>query len=309
MKKFLTLSLVALLSMSASNAVNAAIEKGNPVGIYYHNGETNVVNLNDREIKLRDNYTALFLNGTLITDYEVIIRNDRSLVPVRLISEELGATVDWDGENRIVTIKKDGKNILLAIDNNKVMVNNKEFALDYPAIIYNDSTYVPLRFIAENFDATVDYSSALGNDFERFPDMNLPIAPVNSIVGRFPNIMIDEKYDDSQKISKDDAIKNAKQQCLEGLDNFKITMRENLVSAGEPADRLDSDFNFIEEKINGMLHVGETARYYKFSTGVYDILYDKYNNNMFFIIYQDSTTVKKFDVNDPHLYIAGFIVG
>lgn len=46
-----------------------------------------------------------FANGKQINlDVPAMIENGRTLVPVRVISESLGATVNWDGTSRTVTI-------------------------------------------------------------------------------------------------------------------------------------------------------------------------------------------------------------
>ncbi|MDR1541658.1 MAG: copper amine oxidase N-terminal domain-containing protein [Clostridiales bacterium] len=126
-----------------------------------------------------------------ITEYEVIFRNDRSLAPVRLISEELGADVGWDGGKREVSIKKGQDEIVLAIGKDKAYVNGRAIALDCPAVLYRDRTYVPLRFIAENLDATVDYAPRMAVPFERYYyGTAMPVSPGNTIVRYYPNIII-----------------------------------------------------------------------------------------------------------------------
>ena len=49
-------------------------------------------------------------------DQKPLINNDnRTLVPVRFVSEALGAEVDWDGTKQQVSVKHNTKNILLQI--------------------------------------------------------------------------------------------------------------------------------------------------------------------------------------------------
>ncbi len=47
---------------------------------------------------------TLIINGKTITNASPQIVSDRTYVPLRVISEELGATVEWDGVNRVVSI-------------------------------------------------------------------------------------------------------------------------------------------------------------------------------------------------------------
>ncbi|MDR1538142.1 MAG: copper amine oxidase N-terminal domain-containing protein [Clostridiales bacterium] len=248
-------------------------------------------------------------NGTVITEYEVIIRNDRSLVPVRLIGEAMGANVDWDGGRREVSIQKGGREIVLSIGKSEATVNGRAAALDCPAIIYKDRTYVPLRFIAENLDATVAYAEKMGYNYKYYYDTQMPLSPAETIVRDFPNIMIDEKYDPGKAAPQAEAFKKVRETCLEGLENFRKTAVEGLLKTGDSKDRYDGAFADIESEISRMLYIGEVSRFYKFTIGPYDILYDKYSGRMFFVIYSDGILIKEVDVNDKSLFMLIFIVG
>lgn len=87
----------------------------------------------------------------------------RTLVPVRFITEELGANVSWDQETKTVTIDYKDKIIKLTIDNEFAIVNGEKVKLPsgVPAklMAYQDSwrTMVPIRFISENFDLDIDW--------------------------------------------------------------------------------------------------------------------------------------------------------
>ncbi len=109
-------------------------------------------------VKLVINSTEATINGTASTLLSApVIVDGRTLVPVRFISEALGAKVDWDGDTRTVTIELDGKTMKLVIDSTDADVAGANVALDVPAQIINDSTMVPIRFISENFGAKVDW--------------------------------------------------------------------------------------------------------------------------------------------------------
>ena len=307
MKKAVSCIIMTMLILCTNiSLVNASyIEKGNPAAIY----SDRIILSNGNEVDLNEYTTLLFLNGTLITDYEIIIRNDRALVPVRLIAQELGASVDWNESNRVVSITKSQKEIVLAIDSNVAFVNGIEINLDYPAIIYKDLTYVPLRFVAENLDATVHYSpgQSLSPKYTYYYDTQMPVSPANTIIRNFANIIIDQKYDFSDLITKEEAMKKTQEICLEGLENFTKSMRENLVNLNENPNR--NEFKVIKKEIDRMMYIGEVSRFYKFTIGPYDILFDRINHKIFFVIYSSGTTVKEVDINDTGLYLPIFIVG
>ena len=59
--------------------------------------------------------------------------------------------VKWNAEERTVYANKDNTTVKITIDSPMVFRNEEPVELDQPAIIYKDSTYVPLRFVGEAF--------------------------------------------------------------------------------------------------------------------------------------------------------------
>lgn len=94
------------------------------------------------------------------TDTDPIIENSRTLVPLKEIFEQLGAEVSWDAVAHTVSGKKEGTAIALKIGENKASINGKTTDIDTPAIIRNSRTMVPVRFIAESFNAEVVWEAA-----------------------------------------------------------------------------------------------------------------------------------------------------
>lgn len=86
-----------------------------------------------------------------------VIKNGRAMIPVRFISENFGAKVDWDGTTRTVTADMDGKSVRLTLGSKKIIINNKESALDVPAQSINGRTMIPLRALVEALGKNVFY--------------------------------------------------------------------------------------------------------------------------------------------------------
>lgn len=99
-------------------------------------------------------------------------KENRVMVPVRRIAEELQGTVSWDAANKIVTIHRPAQKfkwggfkdidraeltIVLKIGEKEAAVNSQTVTLDTQAEIRNGRTMVPLRFVSENFGATVEW--------------------------------------------------------------------------------------------------------------------------------------------------------
>jgi len=95
--------------------------------------------------------------GNLKFDTPPVIKEGRTLIPVRAISEAMGASVEYNAEEKIVTITKDDKIIIFNLSENKVYVGENEAEIDVPAEVMNNRTMVPLRFIAENLGLLVEY--------------------------------------------------------------------------------------------------------------------------------------------------------
>lgn len=95
-------------------------------------------------------------------DTPPVIKSNRTLIPVRALTEGFGAKVDWDQEEKKATIVKGDTVIELQLDNNIAIVNGKEVELDIPSASYSNRTYVPLRFIIENLGLNVDYDEESG---------------------------------------------------------------------------------------------------------------------------------------------------
>ncbi|SET34525.1 repeat domain (List_Bact_rpt) [Natronincola peptidivorans] len=85
--------------------------------------------------------------------------SNRTLVPLRFISQTLGAEVKWLPETRQVLITEEDTEILLTIGSKEVLVNGEMILMDTePRIIPPGRTFVPLRFVSEILGATVEYN-------------------------------------------------------------------------------------------------------------------------------------------------------
>ncbi|MEW5920985.1 MAG: stalk domain-containing protein [Bacillota bacterium] len=115
------------------------------------------------EIKLTVGLLQASVNGKPYTlDAEPFVKPkvNRTLVPVRFLSEAMGASVTWVPDKRQVVIRDAGKEIVLTIGSDRVLVNGVEKTLDCPAeILPPGRTFVPLRFVTENLGARVHYDA------------------------------------------------------------------------------------------------------------------------------------------------------
>ncbi|WP_136605631.1 leucine-rich repeat domain-containing protein [Paenibacillus dokdonensis] len=85
------------------------------------------------------------------------IQTGRTYVPIRFISEKLGASVSWNQSAKELTIQKDGKTIRWRVGNKQVKVNQQIVMSGAPLLLKNNSTFVPVRFVSEQLNTSVEY--------------------------------------------------------------------------------------------------------------------------------------------------------
>ncbi|WP_042229679.1 N-acetylmuramoyl-L-alanine amidase family protein [Paenibacillus popilliae] len=101
---------------------------------------------------------ALYLDGNSISLPEKItLVHSVTLIPVRVVSEQLGYKVGWDPKTKTVAINNDSKRLTMTVDSETATVNDKEVKLDVAPMLQKGTTLVPLRFIGENMGLTIEW--------------------------------------------------------------------------------------------------------------------------------------------------------
>ncbi|MTI83641.1 MAG: hypothetical protein FH756_06995 [Firmicutes bacterium] len=164
-----SLAVFAMHSDGEKNVIEGTItydEDGIPIGISFEVDKFStfaVIQLAQatKEIKLTIGQEQASINGNPYTlDAKPFITEaNRTLVPVRFVSEAIGAEVNWIAEDKQAVIKDGDTEIILTTGSDKVMVNGVQETLDAPAEIVENRTFVPLRFVSENLGAEVDYTT------------------------------------------------------------------------------------------------------------------------------------------------------
>lgn len=114
--------------------------------------------MNEVYKELGEKELKVFVNGRQpLFDVSPVVKDGRTLIPVRAVSEGMGATVGWDEATGTITVIKGGITVKLTIGDSTVNVNGQVKTLDVPAQIQNSRTLVPLRFISEAFKSDVQW--------------------------------------------------------------------------------------------------------------------------------------------------------
>lgn len=142
------LCIIIVLSMVGPTFVFAEAEQNNGDYIILQIGNP-VMNVNGLAIAI-----------DVSEDTVPVIKDGRTLVPIRAIIESMGGTVSWDGATSKVTLSYKGDIIKLIINCTTAFLNGKEKALDVAPVVINGRTMLPIRFIAENFGCKVDWNGS-----------------------------------------------------------------------------------------------------------------------------------------------------
>lgn len=104
-------------------------------------------------------------NGEAITfpDAQPFVdTNSRTLIPVRFVAQTMGAVVSWDQEAQTAIIEQDEIRILVPIGSDTISVTRNgdtdTVKMDTAAIVREERTYIPIRYVAEALGAWVSYS-------------------------------------------------------------------------------------------------------------------------------------------------------
>lgn len=179
-------------------------------------------------------------NGKIIkSDVQPVIQNERTMVPIRFISETLGYKVDWNNEERLVSITGKDTSLELKIGSKKAKVNGKEVELDAPSIIKNERTFVPLRFVAENLKAEVKWD----ND-------NFKVIINDSSNSSILNLSSDEELYVKE-------VKSLQNDLNKSIANLKSSFFENAASLSDAElnsayEKANSEIRNIVDKIKNM---------------------------------------------------------
>ena len=93
-----------------------------------------------------------------------IDESGRTIIPVRFVAEQLGASVEWNGKAQQVIIKSEDRTILMTIGSRTYTVNGMARSMDTAPVIKAgwDRTLVPVRFVSEALGYAVEWDGQNG---------------------------------------------------------------------------------------------------------------------------------------------------
>lgn len=216
----------------------------------------------------------LWMKGEIIKpDVAPYISEDRTMVPVRVISENLGKVVTWNNDDKKVTIKDEKGNEFSLVINEKFMEDissnvYRKIELDAPAVIKDDRTFVPIRAIAEAFGERVHWDNdkrvvVIGDNYDSKKIKNDEIEMTEDPLG------LDYLYkkdmagkSDEEKAIYENKMRNMPSKVFKGRKNGEVEACLAWLSFAKAGEFFEADLNknpYLNPNKDG-LDIGLTKR-------------------------------------------------
>ncbi|OWA37175.1 hypothetical protein B9G55_03650 [Saccharibacillus sp. O16] len=104
--------------------------------------------------------TKILFDNQELANADVLTVNQTTMVPIRVVSEELGYKVGWSQSAQQVSIVNGPDNIVLTINQGTASINGALVPLSQPAVAEKSTTYVPLRFVSAQLGMQVKWDNA-----------------------------------------------------------------------------------------------------------------------------------------------------
>jgi sugar lactone lactonase YvrE len=115
---------------------------------------------------VQDDQLKVVLDSEIITfDEAPELANGRTMVPVRAVSEALGYVVEFENNDQTIKLTKGNITVALYVGHPEISIDTGDNVMDKKDLdsapyIKNGRTYVPLRFISEEFGLDVQWNSS-----------------------------------------------------------------------------------------------------------------------------------------------------
>lgn len=94
-------------------------------------------------------------NKISFTDAYPYFEGERTMIPLRSVFEDAGATVNWDGETGLISVTRGDVTVSMKIGDRKITVGDKIYESDRAPVAIDNRTYIPLRVFSEGIGMEV----------------------------------------------------------------------------------------------------------------------------------------------------------
>lgn len=90
-----------------------------------------------------------------------IVQQNRTILPVRFVSESIGATVTWEQATKDIIVEYGSDTIKMQLNSKIMYKNGIQFISDIAPYVKNNRTFVPIRVISESLGKNVFYDRSV----------------------------------------------------------------------------------------------------------------------------------------------------
>lgn len=171
---------------------------------------------------------------SVASDVSPVIIKERTLIPLRAVFESMGAQVTWNESDRIAEVAMGPSAVQLDIDGQAAFVNGNQAAMDVPALIINDRTMIPLRFVGESLNCGIGW-----DDLTRTVTIQ---SPVDKNVSTISSVEIQEKSDSYRVIIEaDNSIEGHSTFVYDNPQRFCVDLKNTVLEDGDDQIRENGD--------------------------------------------------------------------
>ena len=205
----------------------------------------------------KDYPVSLAVDGnSVVPDVPPVIIKERTLIPARAVFEQMGATVSWDENTRVVEIILGTSNVKLTVDSNTAFVNGTAVTMEVPAMIIGDRTMIPVRFAAESVKCGVAW-----DDLSRTVSVTSPSVTERTAIN---SVEIKDKEDYYRVIIQGSgAIEGYKSFVYDSPERFGIDIKNTSLDLDDERVEAEADNDILK-----------TVRYSQFDADTVRIVVD-----------------------------------
>ncbi len=206
----------------------------------------------------------IFVNDHKVSFQEpLFVESGRLFVPIRFISEQLGAAVEWNGAERKVLIKSPvNDQILFFAGSRGVQLNGSEYIMDVSPLMRYDRMYLPIRHVSELLHLKVKW---LDNDNA----VQLNQVPLYEVQEGDSLSAISEKFNTTEHLIK--VRNNLQSSTVSPKTNLKVVI-PSIMKNENPADLLLLA-KLIEAEAGNEPFIGQVA--------IGNVILNRINDNRF----------------------------
>lgn len=103
-------------------------------------------------LKVNDYYVAYTAPKPPYVD-----ENNRMMIPLRAVSELLGAEVTYDSESKQASISLESVSLSLAVSSKTIVANGKTIIMDTIPTLYDNSMFIPVGYLIKALEISADW--------------------------------------------------------------------------------------------------------------------------------------------------------